>query len=189
MRDGRQVRYNPPPNWPPPPPGWTPSPGWLPDPAWPPLPPGWQLWVPDSAPRNRKGLIIGAGVAVLALAAIVAGVLVVVLGVFLDREAKPSDEQQIRQVFARGQDAWNDSDFEEFRDITCAAAVLGEESESHFRETRDQLGRVEIIVESVQVSGDKATAAVSQHFENDFDLDSDQYPVVREGGRWKMCSD
>jgi hypothetical protein len=40
-----QLRFNPPPGWPPAPPGWTPPPGWLPPPNLPPAPPGWRFWV------------------------------------------------------------------------------------------------------------------------------------------------
>ena len=50
-----QLRYNPPPNWPPPPPGWTPPAGWSPDPAWGPPPPGWELWVSGRANPNAFG--------------------------------------------------------------------------------------------------------------------------------------
>ncbi|MFB8046566.1 DUF4041 domain-containing protein [Streptomyces hydrogenans] len=40
-------RFNPPPNWPLAQ-GWAPPAGWQPDPSWPPLPPGWQMWLPDT---------------------------------------------------------------------------------------------------------------------------------------------
>jgi hypothetical protein len=42
--------FNPPPGWPAPPEGWVPPANWQPDPSWPPVPPGWQLWVHDTAP-------------------------------------------------------------------------------------------------------------------------------------------
>ena len=48
-------QLNPPPGWPAPPPGWSPEPGWQPDPSWPPPPPGWQIWVPASAPAAPRG--------------------------------------------------------------------------------------------------------------------------------------
>ena len=47
-------RFNPAPGWPSPPPGFVPPPHWQPDPSWPPAPPGWQLWVDDSAPDPRQ---------------------------------------------------------------------------------------------------------------------------------------
>ena len=48
------TRLNPPPGWPPVPPGWVPPPGWQPDPSWPDPPHGWDLWIEDTAPRDRQ---------------------------------------------------------------------------------------------------------------------------------------
>jgi len=48
------TRLNPPPGWPPVPPGWVPPPGWQPDPSWPDPPPGWNLWIEDTAARDRQ---------------------------------------------------------------------------------------------------------------------------------------
>ena len=48
------MKLNPPPGWPPVPPGWVPPPGWQPDPSWPDPPPGWNLWIEDTAPRDRQ---------------------------------------------------------------------------------------------------------------------------------------
>ena len=48
------IRLNPPPGWPPVPPGWEPPPGWQPDPSWPDPPPGWNLWIQDTAARDRQ---------------------------------------------------------------------------------------------------------------------------------------
>jgi hypothetical protein len=45
---------NPPPGWPPAPSGWAPPPGWQPNPSWPDPPPGWNLWIEDTAARNRQ---------------------------------------------------------------------------------------------------------------------------------------
>jgi len=47
------TRLNPPPGWPPVPPGWQPPPQWQPDPSWPDPPPGWNLWIEDTAARDR----------------------------------------------------------------------------------------------------------------------------------------
>lgn len=47
MKDrAKQVKFNPPPDWPLPP-DFVPAPGWAPDPAWPPAPTDWPLWVVD----------------------------------------------------------------------------------------------------------------------------------------------
>lgn len=48
------MRLNPPPGWPPVPEGWVPPPGWQPDPSWPDPPPGWNLWIEDTAARDRQ---------------------------------------------------------------------------------------------------------------------------------------
>ena len=64
------MRLNPPPGWPSVPPGWVPPPGWQPDPSWPDPPPGWNLWVEDTAARDRqiraaRWTIVGGGAAFL----------------------------------------------------------------------------------------------------------------------------
>jgi hypothetical protein len=48
------MRLNPPPGWPPVPPGWVPPPRWQPDPSWPDPPQGWNLWIEDTAARDRR---------------------------------------------------------------------------------------------------------------------------------------
>lgn len=48
------MRLNPPPGWPQVPEGWVPPPGWQPDPSWPDPPPGWNLWIEDTAQRDRQ---------------------------------------------------------------------------------------------------------------------------------------
>lgn len=42
-----------------PPPGWVPPKGWAPDPAWPDPPPGWELWIDESADSPSSSLSLG----------------------------------------------------------------------------------------------------------------------------------
>lgn len=66
-------RFNPPPDWPVSP-GWSPTPEWVPPPEWPPAPPGWVFWVDEDTGRSRRGLLIGALVSTVIVAAAVVGV-------------------------------------------------------------------------------------------------------------------
>lgn len=128
---------------------------------------------------------MGGVVAAVAVVAIVAAVLVVAL----TRESKPSDEERIRQFFASAQNAWNNSDFDAFADLTCDKDRQGEDfTESNFRDARVDEGRVEITVKSVEVSGDTAIASVEEKYETEDEPDSVEHDLVREGGEWKVCS-
>ena len=114
------MRFNSPPNWPPSPPGWTPPPDWRPDPSWPPPPPGWQLWVDDTPPSNKKGLIIG-GIAAawwsssgwcLPSSSFRDTPQVTVTSHDLGANSAADDEDEIKDVVKSYEDAWNDGDFD-----------------------------------------------------------------------------
>jgi hypothetical protein len=177
------MRFNQPPNWPAAPPGWTPPPGWQPDPSWPPPPPGWPLWVPEGT-RRRNGLIIGMFAAVAAVA-IVATVLAVVLA----REPKPSDEEQIRAVLTGMANAWNDSDWDQFKSFVCDASLQEGDTptDEDLQKDRDRDGRSELAVHSLEITGDKASAEVEQTYENKDEPDTEDVDFVRENGEWKLC--
>ena len=86
------VRWNPPPGWPTPPPGWSPPQGWRAPAEWPVPPPGWEFFVaespvpppppiappppPPAAASRRAHHGIRAGLVVLLVAMLAAGVLV-----------------------------------------------------------------------------------------------------------------
>jgi hypothetical protein len=185
------MRFNPPPNWPPAPPGWTPPPGWQPDPSWPPPPPGWPLWVPDAPSGRKNGLIIGSLVAVLSL--VVAGVIAVVLlrspsetsGAKSTQTSasQATDEQQIKDAVKAFEEAWNDRNFDGFKPIICKEMQSDEEfNEKDFLDARGESGELNLDVESVDITGDSATATVTREGEDQDDID-----FVREDGRWKWC--
>lgn len=116
-------------------------------------------------------------------AAVVAVVVAVVLVVFVGG-SEPSDEDQIRAVAAKLQDAWNHDDLDTTRELHCRER----QSVVEIDNAKKMPHRV-ITVKSVEVKGDKAEALVV----NDFDP-NDEYPpdegtwdFVRESGRWKVC--
>jgi|KBSSwiStaDraftv2_1062776.scaffolds.fasta_scaffold03010_6 major membrane immunogen (membrane-anchored lipoprotein) len=186
------MRFNSPPNWPPAPPGWTPPPDWRPDPSWPPPPPGWQLWVDDTPPSNKKGLIIGG----------IAAALVVIIGVVLaiaifskdspevtvskpttTTHSKADDEDEIKDVVKDYESAWNDEDFDGFEPIVCEKIKDDEEfNETDFLKARQRNGEYDLVVKDVDVNDDKATASVENGNNSPDDID-----FVREDGKWKWC--
>jgi Domain of unknown function (DUF4878) len=181
MRDDRNMRFNPPPNWPPSPPGWTPPPGWAPDPAWGPPPPNWPLWLPD-ARKNRTPLIAGIA-AVLALAAVVVGVLYFTVW-SKDSAPAQSDEAQIRAVVTKFEAAWNDTNFDAFKPITCKEQQSKDDfNEKDFKKVREESPTLNLTVVSVKITGDTATAVV-KNGDND---KTQNIKLVREDGAWKWC--
>ncbi len=182
------MRFNPPPTWPSTPPGWTPPPGWQPDASWPPLPPGWPLWVPD-APRRRTGLVIGALAAVVLLAvgcvaAIVATRAHHITGTptTTTAEAK-SDEDQVRDVVDRFEQAWNDEDIDELRQLFCRDMhTEAEFDESALREIIEMGGDLSLTIAELDINGDAATATVLNRGK-----DPDDIAFTREHGNWKWC--
>lgn len=180
------MRFNSPPNWPAAPPGWTPPPDWRPDPTWPPPPPGWQLWVDDTPPSNKKGLIIG----------LIAAALVVIIGAVLAISiftkgtpevtvTKPvkTDEQQIKDVVEKYETAWNDSNFDGFKPIACEDWQKDDVfNERDFLDAREGADDLHLQVTDVQVKKDKATATVENAGN-----DPDDIEFTREDGEWKWC--
>ncbi|MGV0836320.1 Rv0361 family membrane protein [Mycolicibacterium thermoresistibile] len=126
------------------------------------------------------------------------GALVIVVGVVIiiglinlfDREPVSPEQEIIGAVIAQN-DALQRQDYEDFREFTCAAQ---HRSESEILE--DQRNSVERRgerylddVADVTVSGERATARATYHFDNAPD---DEVPAeltfVREDGSWKVCS-
>lgn len=187
------MRFNPPPNWPPVPPGWTPPPGWQPDPSWPPPPQGWALWAPDSKPRHRTGLILGAVAAVLIIAV---GAVITVAVTRDGSSAGPtsapttttttaalSDEEQIEKVVEQFQQAWNGQEFDNLRNLMCAKMRADEQfSRANFAEMRDEMGKLNLTVASIEVAGKTADTVI----END-GKDPDEIAFSYENGEWKWC--
>ncbi len=172
------MRFNSPPNWPPPPPGWSPPPGWQPDPSWPTPPPGWPLWVPD-VPRRRTGLIAGGIVAALAVIAIAVVAVVVVTS-----NSEPTDEERIRTIVNGLEDTYNRSDFDAFQKYLCNS--LKDEIAEDSWHSDD---RWSLTIESLEVTGDKATVSVTNDFDGTDEPETEDISFVREDGGWKACHD
>lgn len=186
------MRFNPPPNWPPVPPGWTPPAGWQPDPSWPPPPPGWPLWVQTGSTGRRTALILGSVAAVLLIA--VAAVVTVAVtrdGPTAGPNGTPttttaaalSDEEQIEKVVEQFQQAWNNQEFDDLRNLMCSTMRADEQfSRANFTDMRDELGQLDLTVTSIEVTGKKADTVI----END-GKDPDDIAFSYENGEWKWC--
>lgn len=184
------MRFNSPPTWPAPPPGWVPPPDWHPDPTWPPPPPGWQLWVDDAPPSSKKGLIIGGSIAA-ALVVIIGIVVAIVLFTGGDSNspvAKPANteadnKQEIKDVVEKFQNAWNDSNFDGFKPITCKKAQEEPEfNESDFLDSREGSDELDLEATDFDIKGDDATVTVENAGK-----DPDDITFKREDGKWKWC--
>lgn len=187
------MRFNPPPNWPPVPPGWTPPAGWQPDPSWPPPPAGWPLWVPAGKSGRRTGLILGSVAAVLLIG--VAAVITVSVtrdGSSVAPTAGPttttaaealSDEEQIEKVVAQFQQAWNGQEFDNLRSLMCAKMRADEQfSRTNFIDMRDEMGKLDLTVTSVEVTGKTADTVIENN-----GTDPDDIAFSYENGQWKWC--
>ena len=96
---------------------------------------------------------------------------------------QPSADEQIRAVIHQSIDAWNRGDADAFASTYCAKK----------RERRvDELTAAgvspleEVTIGQVTINGDEAEAEVTlTHKDRDADIET--FPMVYEGGRWKMC--
>ena len=138
-------------------------------------PPGWPLWVPDQT-RRRTGLIVGGIVAeVIAI--------VVVVIILVASNSEPSDEERIRAIVNGLEETYNDSDFEAFRQYLCTGLrdEITEESwhsDEHWSLT----------IESLEITGDTATATVTNDFDGTDEPETEEISLLREDGEWKACS-
>jgi hypothetical protein len=133
------------------------------------------MWVPDPQ-THRKPLIIG-GIIAGAVVAIIAVVLVITLS----GGSKPSDEEQIRAVVSQFQDAYNRSDVDTLRDMSC------QKMEPQFDHFKPRSDHAVLTVKAVRVTGDKAEADVVEDFGAGSGPRDDTYNLIREDGRWKAC--
>jgi hypothetical protein len=149
------------------------------------------MWVDDTPPSNKKGLIIGAIAAalVLVVGAVIAfsifskGTPDVTVSKPTSTNDKSENENQIKDVVKKFQDAWNDSDFDAFTPIVCKDAQQDSEfNEKDFLDSREGSEDLDLNVTDVDIDGDGATVTV----ENE-NQDPDDIAFTRENGEWKWC--
>jgi outer membrane murein-binding lipoprotein Lpp len=133
------------------------------------------MWVPDPS-RSSKPFIIG-GIIAAAVAVIVAVVLVITLS----GGSEQSDEDQIRSVVSTFQDAYNRSDVDALREISC------KKMQTAFDDFKARSQNAVLTVKSVTINGDTAVAAVVEDWGDGSKPRDDTYNLIREDGRWKAC--
>ena len=125
-----------------------------------------------------------------ALAIIVAIVIAIWLFNVFSRDDL-TDSQQIGRAAAGQNDALQRGDFADFRSFTCAAEA-GDEAKVTAAHRDSVAKRGERFVDGVSdvtVEGDRATAAVTYHFDKDPDAKQTvEVTFAREAGTWKVCS-
>lgn len=140
--------------------------------------------------RPRNGLLIGAGLAVLAL--VVAG-MVVVTHVVSKTSTHP-DVDRIRAVVKAQETAYNAVDYNAWLWTICAAYRPQMVSQLDWvnsdKSSIGGLGPIEFTPSNVTVTGDTATAVVSSkgQREPESKRTTDTWQFVREGGSWLDCS-
>jgi hypothetical protein len=136
------------------------------------------------SPGVLIAIVVAVGLLVLVAVTAITRSNVVVAGTAVVSDEKPSDEDQIRGIVRAFEDAWNGGSFDAFRPILCSEMRADEEfNEEQFRDARNDGGQLNLILESVDFTGDYATADVSNGGRNNQDID-----FVREGGEWKWCT-
>lgn len=135
----------------------------------------------------------GASSAPILAALAIAVLLLVGIGVAaLIRGANETDEDRVMRAVIGQNDALQRKDFADFTDYTCAARA-GTQADLLARQQDSAQAHGARFVDGMtglSVDGDRATATVTYHFENDPDRRIDTaMTFAREDGQWKVCSD
>jgi hypothetical protein len=121
-------------------------------------------------------------------------IVLVVIGIVLLNPSDGGDaapDQDVSRAVVGQNDALQRKNYADFRDYTCRAEQA---SEADFlARQRDSVAkngeRYVDGVRDVRIEGDRATAAVTYHFDKTPDRPSkSELTVVREDGTWKVCS-
>jgi hypothetical protein len=110
-----------------------------------------------------------------------------VLTVVTARSAPPSDEEQIRAVLTGMEDSYNRSDYAGFASHLCADMRADADFELGWHERRADDGRVDITVNSVDVTGDDAVANVEFAAANHDEPKTLDMDFLRQETEWKAC--
>lgn len=125
-----------------------------------------------------------------ALAIIVAVVIAIWLFTVFSHD-EPSDSQQIQRAAAGQNDALQRGDFADFRSFTCAAQAADEAkvTAAHRDSVAKRGERFVDGVADITIEGDRATAAVTYHFDKAPDAKQTvEITFAKEAGAWKVCS-
>ncbi|MEU1985507.1 hypothetical protein [Nocardia sp. NPDC019395] len=175
-------------------PGQVPQAG-SPQPGYPPQPDHPQPGMRPQPRKRRTGLIIGAVVAVLVVAAAVAAMVVLTLQ---GKTPLSSDEQQIESTLREFYGTLTDDGFEAASQLACKAdrdefAAMPDADKA---EAEKLAFAVDIkSVDDIVVTGDKAKAKITGTFtfampgdSDDESDDSSEENLVKEDGEWRVCS-
>jgi hypothetical protein len=100
-----------------------------------------------------------------------------------------TDEQQIRDVIQGEQDAYNTSNWALYRSLVCdhMRAEFSGPNEAIMDNARQQTGLLDVLVGAITVTGDQASAVVTQHQERGTPPNTGSFRLVREADGWKVC--
>lgn len=142
----------------------------------------------DGLEGDDRGSLWPFGVALAVFAIVVIAVAVLAR----NQDDGLTEEQRVGRAAVAQNDALQRQNFADYRRYTCAQAqgseaeVIGAQRDS----VRQRGARYVDDVTGVNIDGDRATAAVSYHFENDADAKrTTELTFVRQDGQWTVCSD
>lgn len=98
-----------------------------------------------------------------------------------------SDEDQIREVVAELEDAYNRADWDAFRALFCAEQRTDLFDDDDLDESLAEDGRVETSADSVTVTRDTASAEITYQDESMDEPDTETWDFIREDGEWMIC--
>ena len=140
-------------------------------------------------PRRKAGLILGALAAMLLIAVGVVIAFVATSRAPITGSARPAtateqtEAERLFDAIDRFEQAWNDEDFDALTGLMCTDMTQDPEFDADaLRALRDEAGRMDVTINSVDVDGDSATANLTQRGDDPEDVE-----FVREDGDWKMC--
>jgi hypothetical protein len=143
--------------------------------------PGPGQFAPPPRRGNRTTLIWAAVAAALVIGLVVT--LVLVLG------GSKSDEDQIRDVVAGLETAWNNSDYNGIQKLSCRNVTAdSSNTEAKFKSLRSKGGNMTIKINSVTVNGDKADVKVDVKLATQPKTRSATLNLIKEDGGWKDCT-
>jgi hypothetical protein len=132
--------------------------------------------------------------AVAGAIAAVAGLAVVLIVLYFtvwskDRHGGKSDDEQIREVVAGMQNAYNSSDVEAWKKSFCGGDQpnWAELDNNTFGVNHDHNGRATATIGYIILHGDTATVHIVVKYEKNGKEDTDHWMFVREDDDWKAC--
>jgi len=141
----------------------------------------------DESDGDDRGSLWPFGVALAVFAVVVIAVLVMTF----TRGDGLTEEQRVGRAAVGQNDALQRQDFADYRRFTCAREQGGEADiiAAQRDSVRQHGARYIDDVTAVTIDGDRATATVAYHYENDADAKrSSVLTFVRQDGRWTVCS-